>query len=474
MKLLQLFSCLQKEEVKQLRKAVHSPLLNTNPKVIQLFDLLRPYHPDLDPILADRSKIFRKVFPKASFSEQKLRKLFSELTRVIENFLVFSEMEKEEFQRQKQLVSIYNQRGMHTLFFKGNKALLKQLEDYPKQSAKQYAENLEVLSMKYFHPLHDKQKLEDKALMELRQNLDKHFIISNLRLALILKSREQVLNESHPLPFLETIIIVGKTYYQKENLLIELYLLAANFSMPNATVDFLTFEQLLFAEFSNLEPIDQTILFFAGLNYLIKKSNSNESVFLQKTYEWYLFGDEQALLIQQNIITQSHFANAVIAACKQKEFAWAYQFIAHYLPFLETANPEMEASYYYGLLNFLQADWDKALDYLMYNGMKDYYPPRTRAILCRVLFEKYLLDDSYFELLVAQLNAFEAYVRRDVYFSKKKLDSHLNFIQITRMLTKKIHAKERRNAIQQWFNQKTHTAEPILAKHWIIQKVQYL
>ena len=63
MKIFQLFACLSQGELKLLRKAVLSPLYNTNQKVVRLFEILRPLHPHFDDSVNARKKIFKKLIP---------------------------------------------------------------------------------------------------------------------------------------------------------------------------------------------------------------------------------------------------------------------------------------------------------------------------------------------------------------------------------------------------------------------------
>jgi len=180
------------------------------------------------------------------------------------------------------------------------------------------------------------------------------------------------------------------------------------------------------------------------------------------------------LLISQHTIPESHFANAVIAGCKQGNYQWVEEFMKKYFPHLNVANKEVEADYYYGLVYFLKEEWDMALDLLMQSAHKQLYPPRTRAILCRILLVKYLLNDTYFELLMAQLNAFEAYIRRDKYFSEGRLNGHLNFILLVRKLARKLLSPEKNSKVKKWFLTTIEDTHPLLAKQWLTQNIQQL
>jgi len=474
MKLAKLFTALSKAEMKQLQKAIDSPIFNTNPRVVRLFNILRPAHPHLDNELITRKKIFKKVFPETMFSDHKLRKLYSEFTKIIERFLIFQAVEKNNFHRQKTLAEIYQKRDLNQLFNRVTNELLGQLNSQEKQSTKLYGRQLEILSMKYYHPSHNKYNLEDSTLLKTMSHLDNLFILSKLRLSVALKSREQVLNEKHDIKLLDAILGIPEASLQTKNPLIVLYLQAYKLSFKTPPVNFCKFEEQLFAQISNFEPTDQQTLFFSGLNYTIRQSNKAPVNFAPKTFQWYQFGDKQGLLIAQNTIPESHFANAIIAGCKQEAYQWVEEFMKKYVPFLKIANKDSEMDYYYGLVYFLKEEWDKALNLLMQSAHKQLYPPRTRAILSRILLVKYLLNDTYLELLLAQLSAFEVYIRRDKYFSEGRLDAHLNFILLIRKLARKIQSPEKNSSVKKWFLATITDTHPILAKQWLIEKVQQL
>ena len=113
MKIFKLFACLSKEELKLLRKAVISPLYNTNQKVVRLFEILRPLHPNFDDSIKTRKKISKKLFPKEAYNDYKLRWHFTELTKIIEQLLLFIGQEADEFERQKRLSEMYRQRNLY-------------------------------------------------------------------------------------------------------------------------------------------------------------------------------------------------------------------------------------------------------------------------------------------------------------------------------------------------------------------------
>lgn len=471
MKIFQLLGTLSKSELKILRKAALSPLYNTNQKVVNLFDILRPLHPNFNASLQGQQNVFKKLFPEEAYNESKLQWHFTKLTKVIEELLLYLAQENAPLKRQKRLTEIYRQRNIVPLFFRGTKKLLANLKTTTMPSAELHLQKYQVSNSQYFHPFHNKYDLKDTTLLQTIQNLDCFFALEKLRLTIALKSREQVLQEKHTYYFLEAI---KKAPFAKNHPLLQLYSQALALSEDSTEVNFETFETTLFNSLATFELVDLQFLFFAGLNYAVKKRNVGIESFKKKLFEWYKFGLTSKLLFTDHKIDETTFANIIICACENKTFPWASAFIDNYENILIAEDLEVAIPYYRGLVYYISGDLDKSLDYLISCGKKSVFPPRKRAILIRALFEKYLVDKSYKNLLLSSLNSFNAVLRIDKKFSKERLNYYKNFIEIMRTLIKKIDKKETPHAIKQWLVEKSANQLPIFAKNWIFLKVDSL
>ena len=474
MKIHQLFACLSKEELKLLRKAVNSPLYNTNKNVVRLFEILRPLHPQFEDSTKSRAKLFKKLFPKESYNDYKLRWHFTELTKVIEQLLLYLNQERDQFERQKRLTEVYRERKLYPLFLKGNTDLLEQLAAETPNAAT-YLETFHLLSTKYFHPLHDKYHPEDTTLEAVSKNLDGFFVIQKLRLALAHKANQQVFNTKTAIDFIAAIKIAHKNGFQKENKLFKLYLQALDLVDAPDSVNFDQFEVEVFSPLPSYQKIDQQFIFYSCINFILKKVNEGAAdAFEDRILKWYQFGLKYNMILVSGKITEATFANIVINGCKKKQFQWAEQFIADYKEYLPAKNKEANLSYYWGLFYYLKGDWNKAIEFLTSNRNDDIHPPRTRIAIIRTTFEQFLLDDSYLSLLLAHLQSFESFVRRGDYYTRKRQTYYLSFIKITRLLAKKIHKGASPKEIQTWFETKTLTGFPKLAKNWLQEKVNNL
>lgn len=474
MKVFKLLSALSKDELKLLRKAVKSPFLNTNKSVIQLFELLRKQHPEFEDTMVAKRKLFKRLFPKEAYYDHKLRRLFFELTKIIEQLLLQLHHEANPFERRKQLAIIYNERGIDALFQKETNDLLTELEAYRPKNMEHYQDELELLTTKYFHPIHDKYKLVDDTLKKADECLDTYFMLHKLRLAIALIARTNLMNETYDYRFVESIKKEWEQGFQKKNLLLALYIQAVELMQDFSGSNFIQYEEKLFNSITQFDLLDQKFLFEAGLNVAQRERRENKEEDKHIPFKWLRFGLTHDLIMEANIMAESKFANIIIGGCHASEYDWVKTFMDKYQSNLKVKDLESTLLYYKGVVCFLQKDWDKTLELLNLSAKKAIYPPRIRTILVRTLFEKFLLDDSYLDSLLANLQAFEVYIRRDKYFAEGRLDSHLKFVQLLRLLVKKIFAKQKKEIIKQWFYKAIVDTPLIQSKKWLTEKVTNL
>lgn len=470
MKIFQLLAVLSKAELKLLRKAVQSPLYNTNPTVIRLFEVLRPLHPNFDDALKARQKLFKKLFPAEEYNDYKLRWHFSELTKVIEQLLLYLAQENDAFEKQKRLTEIYRNRNLHALFSKSTKNLLSQLAVNNRQQTdvRVHLHKVDLLSDAYFHPLYDKYAIKDDFLEQASESLEVYFATKKLWLTIALKNKEKLQRKTYQYNFLETITNNHDLVNQNERLIA--YSQVLKLLEDNPDFEFEQYETYCFNTIAQLEKKDQQLLLINGLNYLIRQNNRGfytPALILQ----WYQKGLALDLLIENNLISEATFGNIVIYSGKAKQFDWGKNFIEEYQHFLNKENRQELANYYEGLLYYLQKSYDKALIQLQQNQSKSPYGYRTKVTIIRILFEKALKDYSYFEPLIASLNNFQASIKRDKYFKQDRFDKHLNFIQLLRKVVRKLTQKESKMEVKNWLTKQLAHSEPIYGKQWFLEQI---
>jgi len=474
MKIFDLLSCLSKQELKLLRKAVQSPVFNTNRQVVKLFDLLRKQHPHFDHSLATKRKLFKKLFPQQGFSEPKLLQLLSYLTNVVEQFLLHFDQIDKPIEQQQRLASIYSERGLTKLYHQEIEATNRHLNRDTKQSVITYQRKFELGYLQYFHPAYKKNIIGDELLNQTHEQLDIYYAIQKLRLVIASKSRVQVMREDPLYHFVSHIKEAWSNGFQKDNILLKLYLQALAFYENSLDFEFSAFEDHLFQQLSQFDLADQQFLYTSGLNYTIKQKNKKVDGFDKLVFRWLRFGLANKLLISNKIMNDAVFSNIVVCACQEKAFDWAHQFIVDYHIYLPKENRTGAALYYQSYIFYAQGDWDKTLDVFSKNDYKEDYQPRIRVLIIRALFEKFLIDKDYWELLMSKLQSFDNYLRRNHYFPAERLAAYQNFVKLSKQLAKRIYAREKTARIKKWFEEKIFSYQPLIAKNWLCDKVEAL
>jgi hypothetical protein len=124
-KLIQLLQTLSKKELKDFRHFVASDYHNPNRHLEKFIGLLAKYEDDFSNPKLEKEAFFKKHYPGETFDEQKFRYLQSDLTKLLEEFIAYTEYRKDRFQQQLYLTQSLQRRNV-TKFF------LQELEELDK------------------------------------------------------------------------------------------------------------------------------------------------------------------------------------------------------------------------------------------------------------------------------------------------------------------------------------------------------
>ena len=280
-------------------------------------------------------------------------------------------------------------------------------------------------------------------------------------------------SEQYKYRFLDTIYEEIDQKFKEENQLLNLYQQAIKSIEEDGTFEFDKYEQYLFNHISFLDEANQKLFFFNGLNYLMRRYNKNLGS-ANKLLKWYQKGLSLNLLMDAGMMTEANFGNIAIVGANAKSFQWTKDFIEEFDFFLKEEIREEVSAYYKGMWYFYQNQLDEALNLLSQNKSLSEYTHRTKFFILRILFEKFLADNTYQHTLSSAIHAFKIFVNRDKYFKEDKFIPYLNLIKIIQKIIKKRISKESAINIKNWLANELKASEPIFAKQWLIQKIEEL
>ena len=115
-KAINILKGLTKDELVRFEKFLLSPFFNNNKKLLLLYNYLKKFYPEFNSSSFTKKNIYRHVFGSEIFSDEKLRKLFSDFYKMGEKYLVTLNLEKNKFDYDRYLLDELDWRKIDNIF----------------------------------------------------------------------------------------------------------------------------------------------------------------------------------------------------------------------------------------------------------------------------------------------------------------------------------------------------------------------
>lgn len=474
-KLFVLLESLSPAEFKELKKVVTSPIYNTNERMLTLYSALKKSYPHFDSSSKGKEKLFISVFPGEVYSNHKIHRLMTDMTKVVEEYLFLLDQRKDKLNALQHMLPIYQKRKLNRHF----KQCAEKIEALLHQIAPSYRDTdyyLHALKLNhalYFHPTSNKYDLQDNTLDQAVNHLDHYFSLARMRYSLEMKNRRRIINKVENTRFMESLNLEATQGFMQESLLFQLYQMAFGLVEEKEASNFEQYEQLVFEHIQHF-PQDTDFLFFTGLNYCIWQLNKGDNSFNLKVLNWYKLGLTSDLLIKNGVLSERTFGNIVVVALKEKEYSWVKSFIDTHLQYLKSSKQEDINLYYKGLQHFYQQEFKQAYRVLLnYPFTKTYYL-RSRLTAIRAIFEEYILGRHDFDFIMTQILAYEKALSRNKLFSASRKEPHLNFLSLLKKIIRLRQQQKFDEKIRKQLILEVSTAKRISVKNWLLEKIQTL
>lgn len=430
-KLISTLRTLSNKELKWFEAYIISPFFNKNEKVIQLFQLIKKYHPEYEEAKVAMEVITPKLFPKETYDEQKLRYVMTDLTKLLEDYLGYIEFEKNEIFRKYLLLNAYNDRNLGKYFQSGLDETRELQKKQPHRDKNYYFNQHLLEESSYIHSLVTRPRAISTNLQEAVDNLDYYYLSNRLRYSCAILSREELLQEKYNNRFLNQII----AFMQEANLdnvpsIAIYYQIALTYLENDTDAHYQKLIQLLdkhSADFSQDEAMD---MYTHALNYCVKKLNAGNVDYSSKMLSIYKTLIEKELIFDSGYITPYDVKNIVTVALRVGDVDWTENFMHTYK---ERITPEFrESTYTYNLANihYHKKEFSKALKLLQAVEINDiYYHIGAKVLLLKTYFE---LDEQ--EPFYSMVDAFSNYLKRNKLITDSFRRVTLNFIKYSKKL----------------------------------------
>jgi len=469
-KLFLILKSLSKEEMKELEKGVHSPIFNKNKRMILLFNALNYFHPKFEKSLDFKQKIFKKVFGKEVYNDLKLRRAFSQFKEIVEEVLVFLQLQKKSFTKKKLLIQFYKIHAALPLLKEKMELLMGEINQAIYPDVNFLREKALLLKEYSYLDGHDLKK-DSQYLVEFVTCLNQYFVAEQCLAGADLKVLSRTLATEKELPFLKEITSMTRSIKEQSPNL-ELYSHLKDLVEKADESTFVKVQKLFFTHFDNLTDHDQLIIMTQLINFCTNQMNMGQIYIQPKLMELYKFGLEKEFLFNTtNQFDPVQYRNISMLAILQGDFDWAIKFLKEYELKLSVSDRLEVQPICMGYLYFYKNDYQKTIDILLQNDFRVINNILSaRNLVLRSYFELFLLDRNYYSLFHAYAQSFSIYIHRQK-VAKPISQRYLKLIQLLQKIATKIYNfKKITKQIPSWksYIDNTHA---IASKEWVKEKI---
>lgn len=361
----------------------------------------------------DREFVYKNIFPKEVYNEQKMNKLLSDGNKTIESFIIQQKLKDDFFYQKNALIEFYYQKGLE----KNLETEIRQTEGFIgglKDSIKKQMHLIDLNEKVYSYETqkNTRQSNFQKAFNIIQDYYQlagikfRNYSLINLHSELEINECELILYKIHTL--------INKLLHQSESI-----------------SDFDECYQLIIV---NKDKIDHeelkeciTILIAIAIKQVHNKIENAQ----QRLFDLFVFLIENDLILEENkTITAAIYKNVTTIGLYLNKLHYVENFIETYKNNLGDEVREDVYSYNKAHLLYYKKEYDNVLQLISTTKYKDvFYRLDSRVLLIKTYYEFEKEDTSYFDILNNSINAFKKYVYTNEELNDYYKTRYKNFIK---------------------------------------------
>lgn len=462
-KLLDLLRTFSKYELNRLQKWLHSPTVNEQDVLCQLFELLdKLLREDKD---SDKTSIWLILHPKQAYDDRKLRRYFSDLYKLTCRFLAFETYIEHGLTEQLYIMRSLNDRNLEKHFRSAERRGRQLLEQYPSRNTT-FLHHHYVLERERATFLSQRIKRSTEThLEESSYRLDLFYLATKLRDYCSALAHEKVLKTNIQIgliPFLKQAVLADERYLQQPIIAIY-YQILQTLLEGDEDAHFERLQQYLRDYEEQFSHKDLREFYQQASNYCIRRANHGELIYFRRLFELYQRQLKSKILFEEDFLNPWDFKNIITVGIFIEEYDWTEAFIQEYSARLPEDFRETAINYNLAKLHFARTRYDKVIELLREVEYQDIsYALGARWLLIRTYYE---LDE--YDALDALLESFRVYLHRNKLIARNMQRQYLNNIRfVQRLIRLRLQDKE---AIQKFKTQLENTPD-VFGKRWILSK----
>lgn len=468
-KLYQTITQLSGHELNKLHRFILSPYFNQSDSIIKLFEWIKQdfNHPSNQDIA--REDLWPICFEKDTpYNDGRMRKLISDLLKLIQDFFVLEELDRNPMHKANYLMEFVSNRNIEKLQSSVLKYANHIAESQILKPSSYYYYQYELERNIYQLEGYEIQRTEKANIEMIVSNLDYFYISEKLKFYCDVLSRLNIKSHDYNFLFIDEIINHLKSNnYDHVPAISIYYSILRTYLEPDQRVHYDKLKELISKHIHLFPEQEAKRIIDSALNYCIRQMNAGNEPFVNEAFELYKEALGNKLLFVKNQITPWSFKNIVTIGLRLYEFDWIENFIYTYSQYLDDKYRNNSITFNLAQLYFYKKEYLQVIRQLSQVEYED---------MTYNLNSKTLLMASYYELdeiepLNSLLDSFRVYLSRNNKIPAERRKHYLNTIGIVRKLAR-IRSGE--VAAVEKLEKEVEAMQGVVSKNWIMEKLSDL
>lgn len=467
-KLVQTLLQLEKAERNRFKKFLMSPFFNSDPNLIAIYDFIDGFLIKKPDELPEKKILWGKLFKGIPFDDIRCRKYFSDILKLLNQFLSFDFYQNDPITQDLFLLESINNRKLNGLANNSMKNARTHLAEKPIQNAQTFLQRYQ-LERNYYEVLNieDNRKIRSN-LDDINANLDIFYFSEKLRIFCTALALQTVSAHNYDITYKEEILeIIEKKGFDKVPSVMVYAKLLRLFTHPSDEENYFSLRQTV-SENSLLFPKNElTEIYSIIINYATIQINTGKSKFMSDLFNFYKEVISQNILLEDKSFSPWHFRNIVVIGLRLSEFIWTEKFINEFAHLLPENQRENALTFNLAQLYFYQKKYDLVIKTLQSVEYDDYtYNLNSKNMLICTYYDTGEIDALFF-----LLESFRAFLNRNKNIPEDRKNLYRAFISFTKKLAKLTPKDEKSKTkliteLQQTSN--------VASKNWLLEKLAEL
>jgi hypothetical protein len=468
-KLFQLLQTLSVYELNRFGKFLSSPYFNEDGRLVKLFDVLLPHFKQQTHHTLQQKNLWKEIHEDRKFEQLKFARLFSDLLKKLEEFLVVDKLKQDQSRKHRNLLSHLTENKLGRHYPDSAKLARKKLEATPHRDGEYYLQLFKLESAENSFIELQNQRTTEKNLLQTIEALDAFYLINKLNyLAAILHYKNFLSLQGEVKLFNEVMQHLKKNKYEHVPAISIYHRIVLSLIEPKKEEHFHTLKKLLASHYPLFPKQAARNMYAFAINFCIRKINFGKLEYVKELFSLYQqMLKAQLMTDNEGMISQFDYKNIVTVGLRAGDAKWTEKFIRDYKNNIPKADRQNAYTFNLAKLYFYQKKYDKVLPLLQDVVYSDiFYQLDSKTTLMKAFYE---LQD-YLPLMSLK-ESFRILLRRKKVISEQNRINYMNFIRFTMKLYRvDVKDKQKLVALTKAIKGSTNVAD----KGWLLEKVEEL